>query len=116
MVRLLQGQIHTRSIPTLLRPARSKSYDSSSPLIRFVGSRFNSFDNMYVTMIPRWTDEKGAATPPDDVCGHWYRVVWWSVQESRNRCGIHRREKSLEDRYLQQHHDVAQTATDLLSY
>ncbi|KAG2116641.1 uncharacterized protein F5147DRAFT_649100 [Suillus discolor] len=46
MVRLLQGQIHTRFIPTLLRPARSNSYDSSSPLIHFTGSRFNSFDNI----------------------------------------------------------------------
>ncbi|KAG1877743.1 putative copper radical oxidase [Suillus subalutaceus] len=42
-------------------PPGAKSYDSSSPLIHFTGSWFDSFNNMYVAMTLRWTDEKGAA-------------------------------------------------------
>ncbi|KAG2365718.1 putative copper radical oxidase [Suillus spraguei] len=42
-------------------PPGAKSYDSSSPLIHFTGSWFDSFNSMYVATTLRWTDEKGAA-------------------------------------------------------
>ncbi|KAG1754392.1 putative copper radical oxidase [Suillus lakei] len=42
-------------------PPGAKSYDSSSPLIHFTGTWFDSFNNMYVATTLRWTDEKGAA-------------------------------------------------------
>ncbi|KIK46373.1 copper radical oxidase [Suillus luteus UH-Slu-Lm8-n1] len=42
-------------------PPGAKSYDSSSPLIHFTGSWFDSFNIMYVATTLRWTDEKGAA-------------------------------------------------------
>ncbi|KAG0705082.1 putative copper radical oxidase, partial [Suillus ampliporus] len=42
-------------------PPGAKSYDSSSPLVHFTGSWFDSFNNMYVATTLRWTDEKGAA-------------------------------------------------------